>query len=307
MVSVLPFYVGFVLASHDVLPAERAFLNGLDAFVTGHLDVAWAEGLYWLTHAWRFLLGAVVLGPLLWTATLLVNDVHDLPGDRANPRKARSLLVQGVVSRGWANLAAHLFALAALAAAVAVGWAFALCVMVNLALAWAYSVPPVRLKTRPGADLLVNAVGVGAVSCLAGWATVSGLAGAPWAFLPQGLVVAAAVYVPTTLIDLEADREAGYLTLATHLGRDRAYRIGWWCWVACNLGALTLSAFDLIIPRAMFPLLLLFVPLLLFEYRVFIGKARDGVELVRGILLCSFTFLAVNLVFALLYTGLWTF
>ena len=56
----------------------------------------------------------------------------------------------------------------------------------------------------------------------------------------------------------------------------------------------------------MLPVLAIFVPLLLYEYHAFIGKARDPAALVQGILLCSLTFLAVNLVFALLYTGLWS-
>jgi 4-hydroxybenzoate polyprenyltransferase len=306
MASVFPFYVGYVLASRDLVPAPAALGAGLDALVEGRPADAVAEAGHWLARSWRLLLGAVVLGPLLWTATLLVNDVHDLPGDRLNPRKARSPLVRGVVSRPWAHRAAHLFAAASLAAAMAVGWAFAVCVLANLALAWAYSVPPLRLKTRPGADVLVNAVGIGAVSAMAGWTVVSGFADAPWAFLPQGLLVAAAIYVPTTLVDHTADKEAGYLTLATHLGPRRAYLVGWWCWVACNAGALALAALDLVIPRAMLPVLVIFVPILLYEYHAFIGKARDPPALVQGILLCSLTFLGVNLVFALLYTGLWS-
>src|SRR5687767_13101587 len=184
MVSVLPFYVGYVLASRDLVPTPAALGQAWEALLRWRLDVVWDESAYWLAHSWRVLLGAVVLGPILWTATLLVNDVHDLAGDRLNPRKARSPLVQGTVSRGWANAAAYVFAAAALAGAIAVGWAFALCVLVNLVLAWAYSVPPLRLKTRPGADVLVNALGVGAVSFLAGWTVESGLADAPWVFLP---------------------------------------------------------------------------------------------------------------------------
>ncbi len=307
MVSILPMYVGVLLATRELVP-------GLDLWV-GFWARATRDGatteefvvtlLVWLEQHWPLLAAALVMGPLLWAATLLINDVHDLPGDRLNPRKARSPLVQGLVSRGFAHVSAYVAAALALGLAWPVGPSFLLLTAGCLVLAWVYSVPPLRLKTRPGMDVLVNAVGVGVLSFLAGWAVYAPLAGAPWVFLPQGLLVGAAVYVPTTLIDHDADRAAGYLTLATHLGPERAYRIGWWAWIAANAGAVGLSWAGWIIPRAMLPILIIFTPVLLWEYHVFIGRARTPGDVMRGIILCSLTFLAVNLVFALLYTGTW--
>ena len=307
LVSLVPMYVGFVLASREAAPGfslwsafwARAAAEGA---TTGEFFAVLGE---WWAGSRGFVLACVVMGPLVWAATLLINDVHDLAADRANPRKARSPLVQGLVTRGWAHGAAYAFAGMALVLSLAVGLAFAALLAACLLLAWAYSAPPLRLKTRPGADVLVNAVGVGALSALAGWTLARPLAEAPWAFMPQGVLVAAAIYVPTTLVDHDSDRAMGFSTFATTLGPRLAYRVGLACWVLCNLGALALSALDLIIPRAMLPVLLIFCPLLVYEYHVFIGKARDGPEMIRGIILCSLTFLCVNLVFALMYTGLW--
>jgi chlorophyll synthase len=307
MVSLLPMYVGFVLASRTIFPGFASWSAfWADASVDGATSSEFIATLVaWLGEAWRFLVACVVMGPLAWLATLLINDVHDLPGDRGNPRKARSPLVQGLVSAGRAQVAAYCAAAGALALAILLSWQFALLTLGCLALAWAYSAPPVRLKTRPGADLLVNALGVGVLAALAGWTLAAPLGDAPWPFLPQGLLVAAAVYIPTTLVDFEADRAAGYATFATRLGRERAYRVGMACWTAANAGALALSVWDVFIPRAMLPILVIFCPLLLYEYHALIGKARDGPAMVQGVILCSLTFLAVNLVFALMYTGLW--
>lgn len=307
MVSVLPAYIGWVLATRELVPglplwtdfwqtaaAEGAtFASFRDTFAT------------WLAGAWPLLLALVVMGPLIWLPTLLWNDVHDLPGDRANPRKARSPLVQGLVTQAWAARAATLGAAVCLAVALAVGPAFAAIVAANLLLAWAYSSPPLRWKTRPGADVAVNAVGIGFLSGLAGWAIAAPLTDFPYLFVPQALLVAIAVYVPTTLVDHDADREAGYLTLATHMGVEKAYKVGWYSWVLCNLGALLLAWNGWIIPRAMLPILVVFVPLLLFEYHYLIGRAHSGPEMVKGVILSSLTFLCVNMVFALMYTGLW--
>ncbi|HVM45876.1 MAG TPA: UbiA family prenyltransferase [Candidatus Thermoplasmatota archaeon] len=306
-VSWVPMYVGWVLASREIVPGFELWADfWAGAAETGATSAEFTATLaVWWRLARPLVLASLAMGPLVWTATLLINDVHDLPSDRANPRKARSPLVQGLVSLGWAHAAAYVAAGLALAVALLVHLTFAALLAAALVLAWLYSAPPVRLKTRPGADVLVNAVGVGGLAAFAGWSLARPLSEAPWEFLPQGLLVAAAVYVPTTLVDHDADLAAGYSTFATVLGRRAAYRVGLACWIAANLGALLLSYLDLILPRAMFPLLVIFVPLLVYQYHWFIGRARDGVEMVKGVVLCSLTFLAVNLVFALMYTGLW--
>jgi 4-hydroxybenzoate polyprenyltransferase len=69
-VSLLPYYVGLVLATHRLMP------------VVADLP--------------RALAGAMVAGPLVWFAVLAINDVYDLPGDRLNPRKVRSPLIEPV-------------------------------------------------------------------------------------------------------------------------------------------------------------------------------------------------------------------
>lgn len=307
LVSVVPMYVGFVLASRSLVPGFHLWAGFWSAASFGGLTTRDFLMTFqdWALVAWPFLLACVVMGPLVWAATLLINDVHDLAGDRRNPRKARSPLVQGLVSQGWAHTAAYACGALALGLALLVGPTFALLTAGALALAWAYSAPPLRLKTRPGADVLLNAVGVGALCALAGWSLARPLAEAPWAFLPQGILVAAAVYVPTTLVDHDADVASGYSTFATRLGRSAAYQVGFACWTLANVGALLLSYAGFILPRAMLPLLLVFAPLLVYQYHAFIGRARDGPEMVKGVILCCLTFAAVNTAFVLMYTGMW--
>lgn len=307
MVSVVPTYVGWVLAAGQLLPAmglwagvwETATTQGatVDVFLETLGQTAWAS--------LDLLVALTVMGPLLGTATLFINDVHDLPGDRVNPRKEASPLLQGHLSRTLVHRLAYLLAGLGLLLAVSIGWTFTVLVGAAVVLAWVYSVPPMRLKTRPGADVAVNAVGIGVVAALAGWTVARPLAGFPFELLPQGILVGIAVYVPTTLVDHQADLEVGYTTLATHLGPDRAYRLGWWAWVASNLGALLLAWNGWTIPRAMLPLLVVFCPLLLFEYHRLIGQADGAEAMVEGILVTSLTFLAVNVCFGLMYTGLW--
>jgi 4-hydroxybenzoate polyprenyltransferase len=307
MVSVLPVYLGHMLASRRLLPGLDRWGNLLgratDRGVTAH--EVWATFTGWLGDAGSFLVALGVMGPLVWGATLAINDAYDLSGDRINPRKTEAPLVRGLATPVFARRAAKVFAVAALGAAATVNVSFLALVAAFLVLAWAYSVPPLRLKTRPGADLAVNAVGVGVLAVLAGWSVARPLNAFPWIVLPQGVLVATAVYVPSTLVDEAADRASGFLTFATALGRKRAYRLGWRAWVAACSGAVLLAATNTVVPRRMLPIFAGSLPLLLWEYHALIGKARDERAMERGIVVSSVTFAASNVAFALMYTGVW--
>lgn len=278
MVSLLPFWIAHVLATRELLPSH---------------------------HRGELLVAAAVMGPILWASASWVNDACDLDGDRINPRKADSPLVQGAVSARAVWRGAIVAAVAAITLAFTVNVAFALVVAGALALAWSYSAPPLRLKTRPGADLAANAVAVGIVTLLAGWAVTRPLAEFPWYVLPQGLLVATALYVPTTLVDADSDRRSGYRTIATTLGDRRTYLVGWTAWVLSCGGAVLLAALDVLVPRPMLLVFAVAIPVLLWEYHILIGRARSPAGIVRGIVVCSLTFLVSNGLFALMYTGVW--
>jgi len=274
LVSIVPFMLGFMLASGRILPRAGG--------------------------AGDFGLAVFVIGPLVWAAALLINDAADLEGDRGNPRRARSPMVRGRVSVRFAVIAAHAAAALAIVLGLLVNGSFAILVAAFLAVAWAYSVPPVRLKTRPGADVAANAIGIGAIVVLAGWSVAAPVGAFPFWFLGQSMLVTTALYVPSALVDLEADVAVGYRTIATALGRARAFAIGRACWVACNLAALGLAATGQVLPRAMLPVLVVAVPVLIVAYERLIGRATSPRAMVRGLIVLSFLFLASNVAFVVL-------
>jgi 4-hydroxybenzoate polyprenyltransferase len=223
-VSWVPAYMGTVLASHSWVPA-RADLP-------------------------RSLLALLVLGPLIWGAVLAQNDLHDLPSDRANPRKAGAPLVTGRLSTRHLRLWYRVIAAASLGTALLVGPLFVLGVAGVLVLGWAYSVPPLRLKTRPGWDVAVNAVVVGVVSPAAGWAITRPPWAFPWVFAAIGLLFAAALYIPTTVTDLAADASVGYTTFAVRYGRRFAFITGVALWSAALAVSLVCAGLDALVPRS---------------------------------------------------------
>jgi 4-hydroxybenzoate polyprenyltransferase len=274
VVSIVPYYVGILLATRQLIPPLEE----------------WP----------RLIVGAVVMGPLVWLAVLAVNDAYDLPSDRLNPRKAKSPLLDGRITLRAAKRLAFAAAVAAVGIATHVGIVFALGVLLAVLLGYAYSVPPVRLKTRAGFDVAVNALALGAFGPLAGWAAINpDLSNFPWLMGLQGTLAAIGLYLPTTLADLDADRAAGYHTIAVRYGARTTYRLGYGAWIAAAALSVVLAATDTIIPRSMLALELLMVPVLVVAYRKLIGPKQSF----KGIIVLASLFLLPCATFALTYTG----
>jgi 4-hydroxybenzoate polyprenyltransferase len=241
-VSWVPAYLGTVLAGHAWLPA-RADLP-------------------------RAAVALLILGPLIWGAVLAQNDLHDLRSDRQNPRKGTAPLVTGAVSAGRLRVWYRAIALAAVGTALFVGPLFVLGVVGVLLLGWAYSVPPLRLKARPGWDVAVNAIVVGMVSPAAGWSITRPPWEFPWQFGLIGLLFAAALYVPTTVTDLAADSSAGDTTFAVRFGPRFAHRLGTGLWVSALALSLLCAWLDVLVPRSTLTPQLLMAPILVAAYAV---------------------------------------
>jgi 4-hydroxybenzoate polyprenyltransferase len=271
-VSWVPAYLGTVLAGHAWLPA------GADAA--------------------RAAVALLVLGPLIWGAVLAQNDLHDLPSDRDNPRKGTAPLVTGAISAGRLRVWYRGIAAAAVGAALFVGPLFVLGVAGVLLLGWAYSVPPLRLKTRPGWDVAVNALVVGVVSPAAGWSITRPPWEFPWQFGLIGLLFAAAVYVPTTVTDLAADSGAGDTTFAVRFGPRFAYRLGIALWASGLAVSLSCAWLDVVVPRSTLTPQLLMAPVLLGAYAVLTRRPT-----IPRLALLSVLFGVPTAGFALAYIG----
>jgi chlorophyll synthase len=273
-VSLLPFYVGVVLANERLLPTA------------GQLP--------------RLLVAALVVEPLVWLAVLAINDVHDLPGDLRNPRKANSALTSGRLSLSTVRGIAYGAAIAALAASLTVGRAFAAGALLALVLGWLYSAAPVRLKARPGADVAANGLALGALGPLAGWTAVHPLSGFPWPIAVLGVLVGAALYVPTTLADYQSDLAIGYRTIAVRLGPGLAYRLGLAAWTAAGLMSVALAATGTVIPRHMLPFEAATVPGLILAYHLLLRRQQSTLRIAA----VSVLFLIPSAIFALTYTNM---
>jgi chlorophyll synthase len=178
------------------------------------------------TGRWpEIVLGVLLAGPLVCGTSQAVNDWFDRHVDAIN--EPRRPIPSGRVPGRWGLYVAIAWTLLSVLAAALIGpWALAAAV-VGLALAWAYSAPPLRLK-RNG---WWGNTAVGA--CYEGLPWFTGAA-VMTAVLPSAAVITlAALYSAgahgiMTLNDFKSmagDRRMGIASLPVQLGVDRAARL----------------------------------------------------------------------------------
>jgi lycopene elongase/hydratase (dihydrobisanhydrobacterioruberin-forming) len=85
----------------------------------------------------------------------------------------------------------------------------------------------------------------------------------------------AALYLPTTLVDEDADRRAGIRTTAVVLGRRTTFAVGFALWTASAVAALAMALGGVVIDRSLLPLHLLVTPGLLLLYWTLLKEPKS--------------------------------
>jgi 4-hydroxybenzoate polyprenyltransferase len=171
-------------------------------------------------HLYSALVGLVLWVVCLNGGTLALNSAFDRDeGDIAYlrnpppPPRRLAAFSLGLMAVGQ---------VAALALPILFGALYGLCFVLSVL----YSVPPFRLKAVAGADWLINMVGFGTLTPLAGWATTGQpLDTVAWLVLLGFCPLFAALYPLTQLYQLEEDARRGDRTLALMLGVRRSLDI----------------------------------------------------------------------------------
>jgi chlorophyll synthase len=183
---------------------------------------------------------SAVVQPGFWCLTALLgsayvtNQIFDQASDRLN---GKGLFLTHGVFRVRTMIAVGLVCFAA------ASWLFQhvdeaqrIPLIAAMVLAFAYSLPPVRLCSRPGLDLVANAVGYGGLAFAAGAAGVSNYVVQAFIDSYPWMLLVAATFLHTTILDVDGDAAAGKRTLTVALGvRASAY-------LATTFAAMALAA-----------------------------------------------------------------
>jgi lycopene elongase/hydratase (dihydrobisanhydrobacterioruberin-forming) len=249
-------------------PYEQAYWK----LISNHMD-AWQVALViaalpLLIHdeiRWETAVLTLAIGVGYWFAFAL-NDYFDAPFDKIDRQKAQHNFF---VQRPTQSRVVAGFSVVVLAALAAVysqfGWTGWLLWGISCFVAWAYSAPPLRLKMRPGFDLLTHAMFVqtfpyyvSLVLIKVSWSLLD------WVLLAILFLASLTAQLEQQMRDFEVDLQTGS-TFATWIGRDRILQGLRWATAVCLLIALV-AVLSGTIPWFLLPFGLIGLPALLHRF-----------------------------------------
>jgi 4-hydroxybenzoate polyprenyltransferase len=162
---------------------------------------------------------AVLLVTFLVGAVYVLNQVCDVESDRLNNKLL--FLSQGLISKRNALVEMVALDLAAIIPAFLVSLRLGLLFVLGALFGLVYSVRPFMLKNRPIAGLVTNALAHGSLVFLIGWSMNGSLSVESVVLSLPYLLAVAAVYLNTTVPDVEGDRAVGKITFAVKWGGEK--------------------------------------------------------------------------------------
>ena len=189
-----------------------------------------ASGAQLATHWPLALLGVLLAGPMVCATSQAVNDWFDRHVDAIN--EPHRPIPSGRMPGRWGLFVAIAWTVLSLLVATGLGiWGFAAAAL-GLVLAWAYSMPPVRLKQNGWWGNLACGLSYEGLAWITGAAVMAGGALPEARSLLLALLYSIGAHGIMTLNDfkaIEGDSRMGIRSLPVQLGPDRAARVA--CWV----------------------------------------------------------------------------
>jgi 4-hydroxybenzoate polyprenyltransferase len=161
---------------------------------------------------------ALVLVTLLVGAVYVLNQIFDIESDRLNQKLF--FLARGYVSKRSAVVETILLNVVCVIPAFLISLELGLLFLLGMIFGFLYSAPPFSLKNRPFGGLILNALAHGNLAFLFGWIMNRSLSAEALLFSLPYMFAVAAIYLNTTIPDMEGDRKTGKTTLTVRWGKE---------------------------------------------------------------------------------------
>ena len=194
----------------------------------------------------------IILGLIIYTFIMggvyILNQIMDIETDRIN--KKLFLLSEGYIPVKYAYIEMAVLWILAILLSIQFNVIFLLFISISLVIGVFYSLPPIKLKGKPILDTVSNGIGYGVINFSIGWLLFRSF---EWSmfyrFFPYFLSISA-VFINTTIVDIEGDRRAKEFTTAIFLGENIAYVSSTILMIGAIIVAFMLKDYVCLIPAA---------------------------------------------------------
>jgi 4-hydroxybenzoate polyprenyltransferase len=162
---------------------------------------------------------ALLLITFLIGAVYILNQIFDIESDRLN--RKLFFLAQGHISTKSAWFEMFLLDLAAIIPAFIISWQLGILFVIGMTFGFLYSTSPISLKNRPFGGLAINALAHGNLAFLIGWCMNSVLSLRGLHFSLPYMLAVGAIYLNTTIPDMEGDQRVGKLTISVKWSKGK--------------------------------------------------------------------------------------
>jgi 4-hydroxybenzoate polyprenyltransferase len=168
--------------------------------------------------------GAFILYTMLMGGVYIFNQIVDRESDKKNEKLF--LLSDGLIPLKNAYIEMGLLFAVSVLGALFLGINIFIAFLISLFMGVTYSIPLIETKGRPFLDIIWNAAGYGVLALVVGWMAVSSPSGSMFLIAIPYFFAVAAVFVNTTIPDIEGDREEGKVTTGVFLGKKNTLLLG---------------------------------------------------------------------------------
>jgi 4-hydroxybenzoate polyprenyltransferase len=235
-----PFDYFFILRPLILIPAWNFLLIG--SFLASR------QGGFTMDLVWGLVIYTFVLG-----GVYILNQIMDIETDRLN--KKLFILSGGFITVKVAYIEMAVIWSLAILFSIKFGTVFLIIIVISMLMGVMYSLPPIKLKGKPILDTLANGIGYGMINFAVGWLLIREFDPSMFGrFLPYFLSICA-VFINTTIVDIEGDRKAEEITTGVFLGANYAHLVSTFVMAGAIISAYIQRDYICLIPAAVsFPL-----------------------------------------------------
>lgn len=192
-----------------------------------------------------FLLSIIAYTTLI-SSLYILNQIADRKSDAINQKHL--LIAEGIVSTDRAYIEMILLLLITVTLSIKLPLNIILFMIISFLFGIFYSFAPFRLKAVPFADFLINGFGYGFVNFSVGWLTFNKFSSQTVISSLPYVSAVSAIFVNTTVLDIEGDRKCAYLTTGVFLGKHISARLALLLIILCILISIIIRDYICLIP-----------------------------------------------------------